>query len=177
MFEIFIWNLIWTFLKRNSEKLQRYDNVRIEKNSIFSWNTILNFAMKSFLFNIMPRKPHICFVRFNGRLSISKRDYVARSLRRQIYVFVFAAVDEGMHFQVIIIAETVRGLRFGPTPSRSQGRRLSALIVQPIDAAWSELSLPFEELLCLHFIFYDRKLARASRKFVIRPICTLLFLF
>lgn len=78
--------------------------------------------------------------------------------------------DEGMHFQVIIIAETVRGLRFGPTPSRSRGRRLSAVIVQPIDAAQPELSLPLEELPCFYLIFYNRELARASRKLVIRPI-------
>lgn len=79
-------------------------------------------------------------------------------------------IDEGMHFQVIIIAETVRGPRFGPTPSRSRGRRLSAVIVQPIDAAQPELSLPLEELPCFYLIFYNRELARASRKLVIRPI-------
>lgn len=74
--------------------------------------------------------------------------------RRRIYVFLFAAVDEGMHFQVIIIAETVRGPRFGPTPSRSQGRRLSIVIVQSIDAARLELSPPLGELLRFYLIFY-----------------------
>jgi len=62
-------------------------------------------------------------------------------------------VDEGMHFQVIIIAGTVRGPRFGPTPSQLWGRRLSVVIVQPIDAARPELSPPFEELPMLLFYF------------------------
>lgn len=107
---------------------------------------------------------------------MSERDYVARSLRRRIYVFVLR-VDEGMHFQVIIIAETVRGPRFGLTPSRLRGRRLSAVIVQPIDAARLELSPPLEELPCFYLIFCNRELARSSRKLVIRPIRLLHVLF
>ncbi|KYM81482.1 hypothetical protein ALC53_08046 [Atta colombica] len=45
-------------------------------------------------------------------------------------------VDEGMHFQVIIIAGTVRGPRFGPTPSQLWG----AFILFFVIGNWHEPS-------------------------------------
>lgn len=100
---------------------------------------------------------------------MTERDYVTRSLRRRIYVFVSAAHRRGNALSGDHYFRD-RGPRFGPTPSRSRGRRLSAVIVQSIDAAQPELSLPLKELPCFYLIFYNRELARASRKLVIRPI-------
>lgn len=89
-----------------------------------------------------------CFVRVEGRFAMSERDCGARSLRRlggetRIYALRMAAiVDEGMHFQVIIIAVTKergrgeREPRVGPRPSR--GRRLFTVIVRPIDTMRAE---------------------------------------
>ncbi|TGZ52908.1 Uncharacterized protein DBV15_10366 [Temnothorax longispinosus] len=79
---------------------------------------------------LTPEDDDECYFEEDVSIDEGMVHYVARSPRRRIYVFVSAArIDEGMHFQVIIIAETVRGPRFGPTPSQSRGRRLSTVIV------------------------------------------------
>lgn len=90
------------------------------------------------------RKTRICPAKVDGRLSRCRNEITARaSLRRRgnARIYALARPNDGMRSQVIIIAETERrGEEGGQAPRirahpSARGRRLSAVIVRPIDTA------------------------------------------